>query len=66
MKHNRPASSFALDPPHVERQSPLLEFASGLGSASSGSGSGSGSSGGAGGSDSGGRAGLSAWQQQVF
>ena len=62
--NNRPTSSFALDPPHVERQSPLLGVASGSGS---GSGRGSGSSGGAGSSgDSGGKAGTLPWQQQVF
>ena len=62
--NNRPTSSFALDPPHFERQSPLLGVASGSGS---GSGRGSGSSGGAGSSgDSGGKAGTLPWQQQVF
>lgn len=68
--HNRPTSSFALDPPHFKLQHPLLEIASGSGSGSvSGSSSGSGSlsgpgSGGAGRGGSG-RAGRSLWQQQV-
>ncbi|CAB1116053.1 unnamed protein product [Ectocarpus sp. CCAP 1310/34] len=66
--HNRPMSSFALDPPHLKRQRPLLGIASGC----SGSGSGSGGSGGASGGGLGGgreassgRAGLSCWQQKV-